>query len=103
MKTQVRVFAPATVSNLGPGFDLLGAALEGPGDEVTVRVSSQNGVRIINIEGDENRLPREVMKNTAGIAAHEVLKLADNKKELIWKSKKVSLLEAAWEVVELVQ
>ena len=28
-------FAPATVSNLGPGFDLLGLAIEGIGDTVT--------------------------------------------------------------------
>ena len=33
----VTAFAPATVSNVGCGFDVLGFALEAPGDEVTAR------------------------------------------------------------------
>ena len=34
---EVKVFAPATVANLGPGFDVLGLALSGPGDTVIAR------------------------------------------------------------------
>ena len=34
MKNRLRVFAPASASNLGPGFDVLGLALEKPGDIV---------------------------------------------------------------------
>jgi homoserine kinase len=40
MKPAMRAFtafAPATVSNVGCGFDVLGFALDGPGDEVTAR------------------------------------------------------------------
>ena len=37
--SRVRVFAPATVSNLGPGFDVLGLALHKPGDVVDVEVT----------------------------------------------------------------
>ncbi|PKI75789.1 hypothetical protein CRG98_003832, partial [Punica granatum] len=37
----VRSFAPATVANLGPGFDFLGCAVDGIGDHVTVRVDPQ--------------------------------------------------------------
>ena len=36
-KDEVRVFSPATVSNVGPGFDLMGFALEMPGDEIIIR------------------------------------------------------------------
>ena len=35
----IRVFAPASVSNLGCGFDVFGLAIDSPGDEVTVRWS----------------------------------------------------------------
>lgn len=35
----VRAFGPATVANLGPGFDYLGCALNGLGDYVTAEVS----------------------------------------------------------------
>ena len=38
-------FAPATVSNVACGFDVLGFALEAPGDEVMARLVP-SGVRI---------------------------------------------------------
>ncbi len=72
MKT-VRVFAPASVANLGVGFDALGAALDGPGDVVTARLVEKPGVRIVAVAGDGGRLPREARKNTAGVAAEAVL------------------------------
>ncbi len=75
----MKVFAPATVANLGPGFDVLGLALEQPGDTVAVRRSAGSGVRIASIEGDGGVLPRESGKNTAGIAAVEVLRRADSR------------------------
>lgn len=76
---ELKVFAPATVANLGPGFDVLGLALEQPGDTVAVRRSAGSGVRIASIEGDGGVLPRESGKNTAGIAAVEVLRRADSR------------------------
>ena len=73
MKT-IRIFAPATVANLGPGFDLLGLALERPGDTVEITKRDTPGVRIRSIIGDGGRLPLDPGKNTAGIAAREVLR-----------------------------
>jgi len=73
---EVRVSAPATVANLGPGFDVLGGALAGPGDVVIARASSTAGVTIVRIDGDGGALPREAAKNTAGIAAERTLALA---------------------------
>jgi homoserine kinase len=70
----VKVFAPATVGNVGPGFDVLGLALAEPGDVVEARPRSADVV-ITEIRGDEGRLPRDAEKNTAGIAAREVLAL----------------------------
>ena len=66
-------FAPATVSNVACGFDVLGFALHEPGDEVSARWID-GGVRIDEIVGDYGRLPRDGKKNTAGIAAAAVLR-----------------------------
>jgi homoserine kinase len=70
--TSVTAFAPATVSNVACGFDVLGFALDAPGDEVTARLAS-TGVRIDDILGDGGRLPRDAAKNTAGVAALALL------------------------------
>jgi homoserine kinase len=68
----VTAFAPATVSNVACGFDVLGFALDTPGDEVTVRFEG-TGVRIESIENDGGRLPRDPTKNTASVAAQALL------------------------------
>ena len=65
-------FAPATVSNVACGFDVLGFALEAPGDEVTARFAP-SGVSIDDIIGDDGRLPRDAARNTAGVAAQTLL------------------------------
>lgn len=67
-------FAPATVANLGVGFDILGLALREPGDRVRVEHRDQPGAVITDIEGDGGKLPRDPEKNTACIAANSVLK-----------------------------
>lgn len=74
--SEVTAFAPATVANLGPGFDVLGLALDGPGDTVTARRVAGRGVRIVRIDGDGGRLPTEASANCAGIAAVEVCRRA---------------------------
>jgi homoserine kinase len=70
----VTAFAPATVSNVGCGFDVLGFALETPGDEVTATLRPQPGVVIAGITGDDGRLPRDAEHNTAGVAAQALLR-----------------------------
>ncbi len=69
----VSVFAPASVANLGVGFDALGIALDGPGDVVTARLSERPGVRVVSVTGDAGRLPRDARRNTAAVAAMVVL------------------------------
>jgi len=76
MTSWVRAFAPATVANLGPGFDILGLALEGPGDRVSARRCSTSGVHIVAVDGDNQALSTDANRNTAGIAALETLRLA---------------------------
>ncbi len=69
----IRVFAPATIGNIGPGFDVLGLAVSGWGDIIEAR-KIDSGVLISEIES-EHDLPTDPDKNTAGIAAREVLRV----------------------------
>jgi homoserine kinase len=69
----VRVFAPATVANVVCGFDVLGFAVETPGDEVELFVVSQPGVRLRAIYGDEGRLPLDPAKNTVSASVMRYL------------------------------
>jgi len=71
---EVRVFAPATVANVACGYDVLGFAIDKPGDEILVRKSDKPGLRITKIEGDGGKLPMTVEGNTAGVAALDLLK-----------------------------
>lgn len=77
MKTRAEAFAPATVANLGVGFDILGLALREPGDTVIVERRDEPGAVIERIEGDGGRLPHDPLKNTACVAANSVLKQID--------------------------
>ena len=70
----IRAFAPGTVANLGPGLDVLGLALTGPGD--TVSAERTDGGRIEILDSGHPEIPREPSKNTAGIAASKVLEKA---------------------------
>jgi homoserine kinase len=69
----VTVFAPATVANVASGFDVLGFALERPGDAVSVRRTEGRGVVVTSISGDGGRLPKDPAKNTAAVAARAFL------------------------------
>ena len=74
MNHEISVFAPATVSNVACGFDVMGFAVNEPGDIATVRQIDEPGVFLNSVSGDDGRLPREPSKNTAGIAVIEFLK-----------------------------
>ena len=69
----IAAFAPATVSNVAAGFDVLGFALEEPGDVVAAELADEPGVVIADIHGDGARLPREVSRNTAASAVQALL------------------------------
>lgn len=69
----IEAYAPATVSNLGPGFDCLGLAVHGPGDVVRARRRTQAGVVLSKISGDGGRLDRASDRNTACVAVTAML------------------------------
>ena len=71
-------FAPATVANLGPGFDFLGVAVEGQGDVVTATLRPDlpaGTVEISSMTGDGGRLSLVAADNCCGIAAAATLRL----------------------------
>jgi homoserine kinase len=72
---EVRVFAPATVANVAVGYDILGFAINRPGDEIVARFNPDlKGLKITAITGTGNKvLPFDVEKNTAGVAAQRLL------------------------------
>lgn len=72
---EVRVFAPATVANVAVGFDILGFAIDRPGDLIVARLNpDRKGLRITKITGTGDKvLPMEVEQNTAGVAALRLL------------------------------
>jgi homoserine kinase len=72
--TRAEAFAPATVANLGVGFDILGLALREPGDIVRAEPREEPGAVIAAIEGDGGKLSCDPEKNTAAVAANSLLR-----------------------------
>ena len=57
MNKSIHVFAPATVANVACGFDVLGFAIDSPGDEVILKLKASPGIVITRITGDQGKLP----------------------------------------------
>jgi homoserine kinase len=74
MMNSIRAFAPATVANVCCGFDVLGFAVDMPGDEVILTLNTSNEVTVSKIVGDGGKLPLEANKNTASVAVQSFLK-----------------------------
>ena len=72
---KVKVVAPATLSNLGSGFDVFGMALSEPFDIIEARKTSEPGVIIESVEGwGAEVITMDAALNSTGVAAAEVLK-----------------------------
>lgn len=78
----VRVFAPATVANMICGFDILGFAVDYPGDEIVMHRVATPGVRIRSIAGDDGRLPLDADKNTVSACVKMLLEHLSVSKEI---------------------
>lgn len=65
----VRVRAPASSANLGPGYDVFAIALEEPADRLELRASDHSSLKVdIRTKGDQT-LPPDVERNAAGAVA----------------------------------
>src|SRR5437868_13623646 len=65
--SRATVFAPGSVGNVGPGFDILGLAIDGIGDRVTVELGKSGPVIVRGL--DAALVPADPAKNGAAIAA----------------------------------
>ncbi len=73
MSESARAFAPATVANVGSAFDILGFALEAPGDFVTAsRSDAGPGVTVSRVVSPYGEIPADPEKNTASVAVREL-------------------------------
>lgn len=68
----IKVFAPASIANVGSGFDILGFAVEAPGDVLEIYKNDAPGVRIIN-ETQHKSIPLNPEQNCAGKAVLSLL------------------------------
>lgn len=67
----ITVRAPATIGNVGPGFDVLGLCVDGLHDEISLELSDHD--HIIEVTGqDASRIPTDFTRNAAAIAAAAV-------------------------------
>jgi len=73
----ISAFAPASIGNLGVGFDMLGLALTGVGDRVVARMTEGRDVAIAEVRGLDGEshpyLSTDPKENTASIAAQALL------------------------------
>jgi homoserine kinase len=67
------VFAPGSVGNVGPGFDVLGLAVDGLGDTVSVEAGFSGPVVVRG--RDAELIPTDPSKNAAAIAAEAMLRM----------------------------
>ncbi|MGQ1909198.1 homoserine kinase [Marinifilum sp. RC60d5] len=72
MSEVVKIFAPGSVSNVGCGFDILGFAIDGVGDEMILKKNDKNAIIIDPVKDYEN-LPTDPKKNVAGVAIQALL------------------------------
>ena len=74
--TQATASAPASIANLGPGFDILGQAFDAARDTVVAVREEALGVRLGTVTGLVTSLPDNPAENTALAAARAVLDAA---------------------------
>jgi homoserine kinase len=75
---QASACAPASIANVGAGFDVVGQAFDAARDTVTAVRESAPGVRLGAVSGLVDSLPDRVDSNTALAAAAAVLEAAGN-------------------------
>ncbi|MEY4064377.1 MAG: homoserine kinase [Pseudomonadota bacterium] len=72
--SKVTVYTPASIGNVGPGFDVLGLALDGAGDTLTIELV-KGPSKIIEVTGkDADKVPTDASQNATVIAAEAFLR-----------------------------
>ncbi|MDQ8755564.1 homoserine kinase [Sphingosinicella sp. LHD-64] len=76
MRERSMASAPASIGNVGVGFDVLGQAFDAVRDRVTAAREARPGVRLGAVSGLVSSLPAEVERNTALAASQALLDAA---------------------------
>lgn len=74
---KIQVFAPASVANVGPGYDTFGFAIEKLGDIITLEKRDDHKLNILKSEGAV--LPTDPKDNVATVAIQALLDNLDSK------------------------
>lgn len=74
---KIKIFSPATVANVACGFDILGFALNSPGDEISIEPNNLN--KIVLTDETPYGLPLEPAKNVTAVALQSMLDALDSK------------------------
>ncbi|MBN1339271.1 MAG: homoserine kinase [Bacteroidales bacterium] len=69
----IRMKAPATSANVGPGYDIFALTLHEPFDEFEITLTGEPGIAI-TIDNNSQNIPTDPNDNTAGLAAMELLR-----------------------------
>ena len=89
MSSAIKVLAPASLSNLACGFDILGLALDLPGDEIIGRIVDTPGIHIAEITGAKKNIPTDPSQNIASVAASALLNhLGEEKRGIEFRIRK---------------
>ena len=80
MSRRVKVFAPATIANMGCGFDVMGFTLDEEGDILEMTVSEGDGISIEN-ETDVP-LPEDIELNVITPVVRKFLDIIDKKAQV---------------------
>ena len=101
MKKAVTIFSPATIANVGPGFDILGFAIDQPGDIMSLEITGGKSHRIINKTPFD--LPLDPDINAATVSLSAFLEHIESKEKLLLPFLKRSSQEAVLDPVLPVQ
>ena len=82
---EIRVFAPASVANIGVGYDILGFALESPGDEVVTHTGNIKKVLQLHKNPLNNRVIYDIkLAGTPTVSVtenHRLLSISDEQEK----------------------
>lgn len=81
MKRKVTIYSPATIANVGPGFDIMGFAIEQPGDVMSLEVIKEKSHRIKNETPFD--IPDDPDKNAATVALSAYLNHIGSKEKFL--------------------
>jgi len=87
---KAKVFVPATIGNVGPGFDCFGLCVGGLGDTITIELTSGPSEVLTSFGIDADSIPTDPKRNCTVVAALSMLKmLGDSRRVIVSYNKQI--------------